>query len=76
MGRAAKRTNGKYIEAGYQDKVVFRPKKKPGPGPAVLATWKRSQGLWTNHPVFQGMTVKEVIEWLRGEDCDAEGLAG
>ena len=66
MGRAAKRTNGKYIEAGYQDKVVFRPKKKPGPGPAVLATWKRSQGLWTNHPVFQGMTVKEVIEWFRG----------
>jgi hypothetical protein len=70
MGRAAKRTNGKYIEAGYKDKVVFRPKKNGKRPAAALATWKRSQGLWTDHPVFQGMTVKEVIEWLRGEDCD------
>jgi len=70
MGRVVKRTNGKYIEAGYQDKVVFKPQKKSGHGPDALATWKRSQGLWTNHPVFQGMTVQKVIEWLRGEDCD------
>ena len=71
MGKAAKRTNGKYIEAGYGDKVVFKPKKKGRQGPAALATWKRSQGLWADHPIFQGMTVKEVIEWLRGVDCDA-----
>jgi hypothetical protein len=70
MGRPEKRTNGKYIEAGYDDKVVFKPKRKVRQGPAVVATWKKSQGLWTNHPVFQGMTVKEVIESLRGEDCD------
>jgi len=70
MGRAVKRTNGQYIEAGYRDKVVFKPKKKSRQGPSTLATWKRSQGLWTNHPVFQGMTIKKVIEWFRGEDCD------
>ncbi len=34
MGKAAKRTNGKYIEAGYGDKVVFKPKKKGRQGPA------------------------------------------
>ena len=70
MSRAAKRTNGGYIEAGYQDKVVFRPKKKGRRGSSVLDVWKRSQGLWTGHPVFQTMTVKEVIEYLRGGDCD------
>jgi len=72
MSRPAKKTNGKYIQAGYEDKVVFKPKRK---GPhrhhlPALATWKRSQGLWTTHPVFQGMTVKEVIECFRGDDCD------
>lgn len=50
--------------------MVFKPKKKGKRRPAVLATWKRSQGLWADHPVFQAMTVKEVIEWFRGEDCD------
>ncbi len=70
MVKAAKRTNGKYIHAGYGDKVVFKPKKKDRHRPPALATWKRSQGLWTSHPVFQGMTVKEVIEWFRGPDCD------
>jgi hypothetical protein len=70
MGRAAKKTNGKYIEAGYADKVVFKPRTKGKRRIPALASWKRSQGLWTNHPVFQGMTVKEVVEYLRGEDCD------
>jgi hypothetical protein len=70
MARAAKKANGKYIEAGYGDKVVFRPKKKGRHRPPALATWKRSQGLWATHPVLQGMTVKAVIEWFRGEDCD------
>ena len=70
MGGAAKGTNSRYIEAGYQDKVVFKPKKNGRRGPPVLAAWKRSQGLWANHPVFQSMTLKEVIEYLRGGDCD------
>ena len=70
MSKPAKRTNGGYIEAGYQDKVVFTPKKKGRRGAPGLAAWKRSQGLWSNHPVFQSMTAKEVIEYFRGADCD------
>ena len=70
MSKPAKKTNGRYIEAGYQDKVVFPPKKKRGRAAPALAAWKRSQGLWSNHPVFQSMNVKEVIEYLRGADCD------
>ena len=70
MSKAAKRASENYIEAGYKDKVVFRPKKKPKARRFVAPSWRRSQGLWAAHPVFQGMTVREVIEWLRGEDCD------
>lgn len=70
MSRLAKRTNGGYVEAGYQDKIVFKPKKKSRGNVSGLAAWKRSQGLWSNHPVFQSMTTKEVIEYLRGADCD------
>jgi len=70
MTKAAKRTNGKYIEAGYKDKIVFRRKRPPKARSAVVASWRRSQGLWAAHPVFQGMTVQEVVEWLRGEDSD------
>ncbi len=70
MPRAAKKANEKYVEVGYEDKVVFTLKKRATRRPDVIATWQRSQGLWTNHPVFRDMTVKEVIEWLRGEDCD------
>jgi len=68
MRRATKRANEKYIEVGYEDKVVFKAKKKSKGRPDLMATWRRSQGLWSDHPVFGGMTVKEVIEWLRGED--------
>ena len=70
MPRPAKKANGKYIEVGYEAKVVFLPKKQPKGRPDVIATWQKSQGLWASHPVFRGMTAKEVIEWLRGEDCD------
>ncbi|HEY2988451.1 MAG TPA: hypothetical protein VGL11_12045 [Candidatus Binatia bacterium] len=70
MSKPAKRTNGGYIEAGYQDKVIFRSNKKGKRGTPALAAWKKSQGLWTNHPIFQNMTAKEVIEYLRGADCD------
>ena len=70
MPRPAKKVNEKYIEVGYEAKVVFLPKKRIKGRPDVAAAWRRSQGLWANHPIFQGMTTKEVIEWLRGEDCD------
>ena len=70
MTKAAKRVNGNYIEAGYKDKIVFRPKRPLKARSAVVASWRRSQGLWAAHPVFQGMTVREVVEWLRGEDSD------
>ena len=70
MTKAAKRVNGNYIQAGYKDKIVFRRKKSPQARRTVTASWRRSQGLWATHPVFQGMTVGEVVEWLRGEDSD------
>ncbi len=70
MTKTAKRASENYIVVGYEDKVVFRPKKKPKARRAIVASWQRSQGLWTGHPVFQGMTVREIIEWLRGGDCD------
>lgn len=71
MSRAAKRTdNEEYVEVGYEDKVIFTPRKKARGRPDVIATWQRSQGLWSDHPVFRDMAVREIIEWLRGEDCD------
>jgi hypothetical protein len=59
-----------FIEVDYAAKVVFIP--KPGiRTPLDLRTsWQESQGLWRNHPVFRGMSVGDVITWLRGEDCD------
>jgi hypothetical protein len=71
MPRAAKRAdNEEYIEVGYEDKVVFTPRKKARGRLDVIATWQRSQGLWSDHPVFCDMAIREIIEWLRGEDCD------
>jgi len=70
MTKAAKRANGNYIEAGYKDKIVFRRKELRKAGRTVVASWRRSQGLWATHPVFQNMTVREVVEWLRGDDSD------
>ena len=62
--------NGDYIEVGYEDKVIFKAKQKGKNRPDLIATWQRSQGLWSDHPVFGGMTIQQVIDWLRGEDCD------
>ena len=70
MRRTAKQS--RYVTVGYEDKVVFTPTKKVRSRPDVLTTWQRSQGLWKDHPVFRAMTATEVIEWLRGEDCDVE----
>ena len=41
-----------------------------------IATIKKSkassdEALWAANPVFQGMTVKQVIEWFRGANRDA-----
>jgi hypothetical protein len=54
----------------YEDKIVFTPKHSGQAHPALRATWQQSQGLWTNHPVFHGMPIRDVIVWLRGEDSD------
>jgi len=54
----------------YEDKIVFTPKHNGQARPALRATWQQSQGLWTNHPVFHGMPIRDVIVWLRGEDSD------
>ena len=62
-----------YIKVGYGDKVVFTHEQEAKGRPDVVATWRKSQGLWKDHPIFGGMAVKEVIEWLRGEDCDTQG---
>jgi hypothetical protein len=60
----------RYVRVHYGDKVVFTDGKRGKRGRDVLAVWRRSQGLWKDHPVFHGMAAKEVIEWLRGEDSD------
>jgi hypothetical protein len=60
----------RYVKVRYEDKVVFTQHQKAKKKQNVLAVWRRSQGLWKNHPVFRGMAAKEVIEWLRGEDSD------
>jgi hypothetical protein len=70
MPRAPGPANEEYIEVGYEDKVVFTPKSRAKRRPDVIDTWLRSQGLWADHPVFGGMAIKDVMEWLRGEDCD------
>ncbi len=76
MTKPAKKASGQYVEVGYRDKVVFTSRKR---GVAKLQTksranlidtWRKSQGLWADHPVFHGMNAKEIIEWLRGEDAD------
>ena len=61
----------KYIEVGYEDKVVFMLKEEDKVHSGVRTTWQRSQGLWAHHPVFRGMTTKEIVEWLRGGDWGA-----
>jgi hypothetical protein len=70
MPRSAQPANKGYIEVGYEDKVVFTPREKTKKHPKVVAVWRNSQGLWADHPVFGGKAIEEVIEWLRGEDCD------
>lgn len=59
-----------YVKARYDDKVVFTERRKTKRERDVVKVWRQSQGLWQDHPVFQGMAAKEVIEWLRGEDSD------
>jgi hypothetical protein len=69
MARVTKDADEKFIKVDYDVKVVFTSKRQPKGRPALLATWQHSQGLWSDHPVFQGMSIRDVIEWLRGEDC-------
>jgi hypothetical protein len=57
-----------YIEVGYEDKVVFTLKEDGKGHPDGRTSWRNSQGLWAHHPVFQGMTPKEIIEWFRGQE--------
>lgn len=71
MSEVATIMRDEYIEVGYEDKVVFTRKEGDNEHPDVRTTWRNSQGLWAHHPVFQGMTTKDIIEWLRGDDCDA-----
>ena len=70
MARVTKDTDEKFIKVDYDAKVVFTSKHHIKGRPDLLATWQQSQGLWGDHPVFQGMSIRDVIEWLRGEDCD------
>ena len=60
----------RYLKAKYEDKIVFRGEKKTAPQLEAVEAWRRSQGIWKDHPVFGNMSIKEVIEWLRGEDSD------
>jgi hypothetical protein len=64
------RTASQYVKVHYTDKIVFTQSKRAKREGDVLDVWRRSQGIWKDHPVFRSMTTKEVIEWLRGEDSD------
>jgi hypothetical protein len=70
MARVTQDPDEQFIEVDYNAKVVFASKHHTKGRPDLLATWQQSQGLWSAHPVFQGMSIRDVIEWLRGEDCD------
>jgi hypothetical protein len=70
MPKARQSTREPFVEVDYEDKIVFTPKHNDQARPALRATWQQSQGLWTNHPVFHGMPIRDVIVWLRGEDSD------
>ena len=70
MARVTQDPDEKFIKVDYDAKVVFASKRHTKGHPDVLAAWQQSQGLWGDHPVFQGMSIRDVIEWLRGEDCD------
>jgi len=70
MARAPKQANRDHIEVGYEAKVVFTLEQKARVRAGVLEAWQRSQGLWSNHPVFHAFSIKQMIEWLRGEDED------
>ena len=64
------KTTERYVKAKYDDKIVFTNGKEAKPQPKVAEIWKRSQGVWKDHPIFGNMSTKEVVEWLRGEDSD------
>ena len=64
------RATSRYVKVRYADKVVFTQSRRPKKDGDVLDVWRRTQGIWKDHPVFRRMTTKEVIEWLRGEDSD------
>lgn len=64
------KVTSRYVKVHYEDKVVFTEKKRTKTARNVAEVWQRSQGTWKDHPVFHGMAVKEIIEWLRGEDSD------
>jgi hypothetical protein len=64
------RATNRYVRVRYADKVVFTPSRRPKKDANAANVWRRSQGIWKDHPIFGGMTTKEVIEWLRGEDSD------
>ena len=58
-----------FIAVGYTAKVVFTQTHTPEPLD-LRTVWQQSQGSWRHHPVFQGLPIREVIVWLRGEDSD------
>jgi len=64
------RSKDPFVAVGYEDNIVFVPSPNNQGRPDLHATWQQSQGLWTNHPVFHGMAIREVIAWLRGGDSD------
>ena len=68
LPKARQSTREPFVEVDYEDKIVFTPKHNGQARPALhLAA---ESGTWTNHPVFHGMPIRDVIVWLRGEDSD------
>ena len=64
------KATSRYIKVHYEDKVVFTERRRAKHARNVAEVWRQSQGIWKDHPIFHDMAVKEIIEWLRGEDSD------
>ena len=58
------------IKADFDQGIEFIPEELGKSNEASLKIWQITRGHWKNHPVFGGMDIKAVIEWLRGRDED------
>jgi hypothetical protein len=64
------KSTDQYVKVRYGDRVVFTEERQGKKVQDPLAVWRGCQGLWSDHPVFRDMEVREIVVWIRGEDSD------